>query len=667
VADVTIPLLPVAIALTGSEQLELVQSGTSMRVSAQQLGNLALPYAGTLTSIALAPPLASSPNPITNTGTITIATGGVDNSLLAPMTGMTLKGNNSVLTLPPQDLIRSDVMTMLGAAPIDSPNFQNLPTAPTPPPGDSSTRLATTAFVSSYPHGTTNSVDVSGGTTGLTTTGGPVTTTGVITMGGTLAIASGGTGQTTKAAAFNALSPITAAGDMIVGSGVNAATVVPIGPSGRVLQSTGTSVTWAAATGTGTLLNVGLSGGTTGLTVAGSPVSGAGGTMTLGGIVATASGGTGTATPGMTQGAGISITGTWPNNTIATVGMGSVTNVSFVGGIVSVATPTTTPTLQVTGTSGGVPYFSATNGWASSTQLALNAVMTGGGPGGGPSTNLSLYAPPIAGSSDYVAVTGAVAPQASVGFQASGFDSHISVILTPKGNGALITGPLPDSTATGGNVRGTQSVDLQIIRGAATQVASGQFSTIIGGSSNTASGLNGAALGGTSNGANGAYSTVMGRNSDARARYGSLTHSSGAFSLNGDAQQISLLLRASTASTSSARLTADNTAASVTNILNLIDNSALALRIDVIGRNTSTGDMGVWRLDGAIKRGAGAATTTVVGTPATTVVALDTNWSAQAGPFLTADTANGGLNLSVVPVTANACHWVARVTAVEVL
>jgi hypothetical protein len=38
------------------------------------------------------------------------------------------------------------------------------------------------------------SVDVSGGTTGLTFTGGPVTTAGVITMAGTLAPASGGTG-----------------------------------------------------------------------------------------------------------------------------------------------------------------------------------------------------------------------------------------------------------------------------------------------------------------------------------------------------------------------------------------------------------------------------------------------------------------------------------------
>ena len=44
--------------------------------------------------------------------------------------------------------------------------------------------------------GTVTSVDISGGTTGLTTSGGPVTTSGTITLAGTLAVANGGTGIT---------------------------------------------------------------------------------------------------------------------------------------------------------------------------------------------------------------------------------------------------------------------------------------------------------------------------------------------------------------------------------------------------------------------------------------------------------------------------------------
>lgn len=55
------------------------------------------------------------------------------------------------------------------------------------------------------PGGGVTSVDVSGGTTGLTTSGGPVTSTGSITLGGTLAVAHGGTGSTTAAGARTGL------------------------------------------------------------------------------------------------------------------------------------------------------------------------------------------------------------------------------------------------------------------------------------------------------------------------------------------------------------------------------------------------------------------------------------------------------------------------------
>jgi len=48
----------------------------------------------------------------------------------------------------------------------------------------------------SNPSGTVTSVAASGGTTGLTFTGSPITTSGTLTLGGTLAVANGGTGQT---------------------------------------------------------------------------------------------------------------------------------------------------------------------------------------------------------------------------------------------------------------------------------------------------------------------------------------------------------------------------------------------------------------------------------------------------------------------------------------
>ena len=46
-------------------------------------------------------------------------------------------------------------------------------------------------------------------------------------------------------------------------------------------------------------------------------------------------------------------------------GAGTVTSVGFTGGLVSIATPTTTPAFTVAGTSGGHPYFNSATSWAS--------------------------------------------------------------------------------------------------------------------------------------------------------------------------------------------------------------------------------------------------------------------------------------------------------------
>lgn len=50
--------------------------------------------------------------------------------------------------------------------------------------------------------GTVSSVALSGGTTGLTTSGGPITTSGTITLAGTLGVANGGTGATSLASGY---------------------------------------------------------------------------------------------------------------------------------------------------------------------------------------------------------------------------------------------------------------------------------------------------------------------------------------------------------------------------------------------------------------------------------------------------------------------------------
>jgi hypothetical protein len=69
------------------------------------------------------------------------------------------------------------------------------------------------------------------------------------------------------------------------------------------------------------------------------------------GLVAVANGGTGTATPALVAGSNVTITGTWPNQTIAASGAGTVTTVSVVsanGFTGTVANATTTPAITLT-------------------------------------------------------------------------------------------------------------------------------------------------------------------------------------------------------------------------------------------------------------------------------------------------------------------------------
>ena len=86
--------------------------------------------------------------------------------------------------------------------------------------------------------GTVVSVGVSGGTTGLTTSGGPITGSGVITLAGTLAVANGGTGATTAPAALVSLGAYPASNP----SGFGVGSVTSVGGTGTVngLTLTGT-------------------------------------------------------------------------------------------------------------------------------------------------------------------------------------------------------------------------------------------------------------------------------------------------------------------------------------------------------------------------------------------------------------------------------------------
>lgn len=119
--------------------------------------------------------------------------------------------------------------------------------------------------------GTVTSIDVSGGTTGLTTSGGPVTGAGTITLAGTLAAVNGGTGQSSYAV-----------GNLLYASTTTVLSKLAIGTTGQVLTVAGGVPSWATPT-TGTVTSVAGTGTVNGLTLTGTVTSS--GSLTLGGTL----------------------------------------------------------------------------------------------------------------------------------------------------------------------------------------------------------------------------------------------------------------------------------------------------------------------------------------------------------------------------------------------
>lgn len=193
---------------------------------------------------------------------------------------------------------------------------------------------------------------------------------------------------------------------------------------------------------------------------------------------------------------------------------------------------------------------------------------------------------------------------------------------------------------------------------------------------NTASGVNSVAIGdactssstnsvaiGKSNTASGQYSLAIGFNSSTFSIVNKLSFGALQFSSIGDNQLGELVLSNSTTDTTVTTLTSNRLAAGATNQLVLQNQQVISFEGKIQGKQSGSTNIGVWKIDGTIVRGANAGSTTLV----VSNVTLVTNASGWGTPTLTADTTNGGLKVEVSGLSATNIKWNCRIDSIELI
>jgi hypothetical protein len=230
-----------------------------------------------------------------------------------------------------------------------------------------------------------------------------------------------------------------------------------------------------------------------------------------------------------------------------------------------------------------------------------------------------------------------------------------------------------DWSFVGGGTKNTASGTGSFVGGGGTygsgvsgNAASGTASFIGGGIGNTASNSYSSVVGGEGNFANGTRSVVNGSYGSSRGIAGVIVNSYngfGSFSA-GTCQSASYILQAGTTNATATVATVDGSSASTTNQVILPNNSAYAFKGTVIANVTGAANGAAWSFEGAIMRGANAASTVLMGTPAINRVAATAGATAWV-IALTADTTNGGLAVTVTGAASTTIRWVASLNTTE--
>jgi len=235
-----------------------------------------------------------------------------------------------------------------------------------------STDIANKAYVDTVAQGLDTKASVVAGTTANITLSGTQTIDGVVLIAGDRVLVKNQTTTANNGLYLCASGFWSRTTDMDTWAEVPGAYVFVEG--GSTLADTGwvctsdaggtinvTAITWAQFSGASSGVSS-INFGSTGLT----PSSVTTGAITVAGTLAVASGGTGTATPNIVAGTNITVTGTWPNQTItASGGSGSVTSVAAsVPSVFSIAgSPiTTSGTLAITYSGTALPVANGGTG-----------------------------------------------------------------------------------------------------------------------------------------------------------------------------------------------------------------------------------------------------------------------------------------------------------------
>ena len=140
-----------------------------------------------------------------------------------------------------------------------------------------------TAWVDVAGTGTVTSINVAGGTTGLTFSGGPVTIAGTITMGGTLGVANGGTGAVSLTGYLKGNGTSAFTGSATVPTTDLSGTVSNAQLANSAITINGTSTSLGGSINVGTVTSVAGTGSVNGITLTGTVTSS--GSLTLGGTL----------------------------------------------------------------------------------------------------------------------------------------------------------------------------------------------------------------------------------------------------------------------------------------------------------------------------------------------------------------------------------------------